>query len=269
MKPYHTTQRGHIYRARAEDVYPHLPDRSCSLVIWDGPYNMRKADWDKFDSWDAFRDWYRPHLEALDRVACEAASLYVWGTNRSAGALRDLIESAGWAYKGTVTWDKRQTPALLAGDSVRTWPDAVEVCDLWTRGRAPFTLQRDRDGTWCKNVWRLNASNANSPLVRERLRSGPLVIGKNKNRPMLQRPTHPCQKPLIFWSRIIYASSHTGDTVLEPFGGTCRSALACLDLPEGHARRYVCIEPDEDGRDYLGAVVKSLRERQPTLWGVR
>ena len=30
-----------------------LPDGCAVLAIVDGPYNMRKADWDKFDSWDA------------------------------------------------------------------------------------------------------------------------------------------------------------------------------------------------------------------------
>ena len=260
MKPYHTTQRGHIYRARAEDVYPHLPDRSCSLVIWDGPYNMRKADWDKFDNWDAFRDWYRPHLEALDRVACQAASLYVWGNDESASQLRDMVAGAGWNRRVRVTWYKTgANPALIGSGFASVWVDLTEVCDVYTRGGPTFNSSKG-----VGNVWPLSPTNQ----VQSRLYSGEKsphrVTGK-----MQKIGVHACQKPLAFWSRIIRASSRPGDTVLEPFGGTCRAAFACLDLPESEARRYVCIEPDEDGRDYLGAVVKSLRERQPTLWGVQ
>ena len=48
---------------------------------------------------------------------------------------------------------------------------------------------------------------------------------------------------------------------LEPFGGTCRMAVAAEQIarrsPE-EARRYVCIEADEDGRDYVPAVLRSL-----------
>ena len=72
---------------------------------------------------------------------------------------------------------------------------------------------------------------------------------------------HPCQKPLAFYSRMILASSRSGDLVLEPYGGTCRAAVVCCDLPEYEARRFICVEPDEDGRDYLLAVVRDLDER--------
>jgi hypothetical protein len=71
-----------------------------------------------------------------------------------------------------------------------------------------------------------------------------------------------CQKPLLFARRIVEASSRPGDLICEPFGGTCRIAAACEDIarwePE-KARRYVCVEMDEDGRDYIPAVLASLR----------
>ena len=84
---------------------------------------------------------------------------------------------------------------------------------------------------------------------------------------MTRTSVHVSQKPLAFWRRIILASSRPGDTVLEPFGGTCRAAFACLGMPDDEARRYVCIEPDQDGKDYLGAVVRELGKLQPTLFG--
>ena len=53
--------------------------------------------------------------------------------------------------------------------------------------------------------------------------------------------------------------------MFEPFGGTCRIAAACEDIarwePE-KARRYVCVEMDEDGRGYIPAVLASLRGEQ-------
>lgn len=80
---------------------------------------------------------------------------------------------------------------------------------------------------------------------------------------------HPCQKPTEFARRMVLASSRPGDLVLEPFGGTCRVAVAIESLLGHEARRYICAEPDEDGRDYIAAVNRQLREslRQVSLFG--
>ena len=92
--------------------------------------------------------------------------------------------------------------------------------------------------------------------------SAPTVAGA-------ERLSHPCQKPLTFYDRIIRASSRPGDLVLEPFGGTLRAAVACEAMPDADARRYVCIEPDEDGRGYVPAALEDLDSRMasPGLFG--
>lgn len=261
MNPYHTTSRGHIYKARAQDIYPQIADGSCSLVISDGPYNMRKAAWDAFPSWEAFREWYRPHVEAWGRACAPAATVYTWGTDESASELRPLMREAGWTLRVRVIWDKVVSPSCM-GQSISIFPDVTEVIDVWSIGSPTFF--RDPGIT---NVWRMQAMGPASQLTRERIRALARTSAKSAGRPALRQPVHDCQKPLAFWSRIIRASSRPGDTVLEPFGGTCRAAFACLDLPENEARQYICIEPDEDGRDYLGAVARALRAKQPTLWG--
>jgi hypothetical protein len=72
---------------------------------------------------------------------------------------------------------------------------------------------------------------------------------------------HPCQKPLAFAERVILASSRPGDVVFEPFGGTCRIAVANERLARfnsADARRTITVEMDEDGRDYIGAVLRSM-----------
>ena len=61
---------------------------------------------------------------------------------------------------------------------------------------------------------------------------------------------------------MIRASSRPGELVLEPFGGTCRAAAACEAMTDTDARRYICVEPDEDGRNYLPAVLADLRARR-------
>ena len=101
--------------------------------------------------------------------------------------------------------------------------------------------------------------------------SHPLVGGAERLVGADGATLHPCQKPLLFARRIVEASSRPGDLVFEPFGGTCRIATACEAIgryePE-KARRYVCVEMDEDGRGYIPAVLASLRgELRNTMTG--
>ena len=115
--------------------------------------------------------------------------------------------------------------------------------------RAPFTLPPG-----ITNVWRENQ-----------------VQGEERRKSDDGQSLHPCQKPLKFADRIIRASSRPGDLILEPFGGTCRIAVACEQIARyspADARRYVCVEMNADGVDYIGPVLKQIRDnaKQVTLF---
>ncbi len=269
----HRLRRGEVHVTRAERVYPTLEPGSVSLVISDGPYGVGKAAWDRQRGEDGLREWYRPHVEAWGRVCAPAASVYVWGTDDSASALRPLMREHGWTKRVRVTWDKGGTPANL-GDVM--WADVTEVCDVYQRGEAhEATVTRlDQRGRvrGCGNVWPYRLVGGSDALSAERLHTGRIVAGKSALHPDCLEVLHPCQKPLAFYDRIIRASSRPGDLVMEPFGGTLRAAVAIERLPEREARRYCCIEMDEDGRGYVPAVLATMGYaeaavvEQVTLW---
>ena len=244
----HTLRRGEIHHARAEAVYPQIEDGSVTLAIVDGPYNMRKAEWDKFPSWEAFQDFYRAHIAAWDRIMAPSSTVYLWGSDESEGYLRQPMREAGWTFRGSIVWDKGFTPAQIGAANATTWLDATERAGVYMRGAPSFGGRPDSLTVW---------PHRGAPSS-ERLYSAETFVRKAGCSPE-RVPLHPCQKPLAFYERMIRASSRPGDLVLEPFGGTCRAAVAIERLPSAEARGYVCIEPDEDGRDYLGAVLRSLR----------
>ena len=250
----HHLPRGEVHVARAEQVYPLLAPGSVRLVISDGPYGMQKAAWDRQRTADDLRAWYAPHVEAWGRVCMEAASVYLWGTAQSVRALQPLMEAHGWTWRVAVTWDRVCGFFSVAPSAIATWADQTETCDVWVRGRAPFN--RPSPGG---NVWRLQAAGGGSPMAGERLRSGVTRPARALTGSPWREPLHPCQKPLTFYDRIIRASSRPGDLVLEPFGGTLRAAAACEAMPAHEARRYVCAEPDEDGRGYVPAALAAIR----------
>jgi site-specific DNA-methyltransferase (adenine-specific) len=355
------TERGRVFNARAEDVYPLLDAGAYSLIISDGPYGMSKAEWDR-STGPALREWYRPHVEAWGRLAAASASVYLWGTSESWATLHPLMLEHGWRFRVLVTWEKTNPLSMKGTEDATCWPDVTEVCGLYQRNaweidtcagqqiayaagaddrnwirlwlrsewmdRAGL-LSRQMDealGTngmaghylgrsqWSLPTWdayqqiasyaathgRPLAPGARPYLVHpdaadlgatyehlratyehlraeyEHLRAeyeaarvpfdlpagvsnvwrAPIVGGSERLKGPNGDTLHPCQKPLRLYRRIIRASSRVGDQVLEPFGGTCRAAVACERLSASEARRYTCIEPD---RRYVEAVTPSLR----------
>jgi site-specific DNA-methyltransferase (adenine-specific) len=118
-----------------------MPDDSFSLAIFDGPYAMQKAAWDRLQIED-LPEWYRPHLEDADRLLGASASLYFWNTSAGWAAVHPVILSMGWTFRSLVVWDK--TVAHMAGrvdtNGLRTWFDISEVCGFYQREEwAPST----------------------------------------------------------------------------------------------------------------------------------
>ena len=52
---------------------------------------------------------------------------------------------------------------------------------------------------------------------------------------------HPTQKPVKLFKRMVLASSEEGDTVLDLFGGSGTTAVACRECN----RNYILFESDE------------------------
>ena len=70
----------------------------------------------------------------------------------------------------------------------------------------------------------------------------------------MRRKTHPTQKPEALLQRVILASSHVGDVVLDPFIGSGTTAVAAKRL----GRAFVGIERE-------GAYAKAARERLKSI----
>lgn len=135
MTPFFTSDRGSIYKAYAQDVYPLIEPGSVSLVISDGPYAMGVGmDWDKMKPRD-LPEWYGPHIEAWGVACAPSASVYVWGTDESEGYLRAPMRAAGWTFRGRITWDKGI--ASMAGKidtaAMRMWFPLTEACGYYQR----------------------------------------------------------------------------------------------------------------------------------------
>ena len=67
---------GRLYQGNSIDWLKSLDDASVDLVFADPPYNIRKAEWDSFDSQEEYIDWSIQWISQVSRVLKPAGSLY-------------------------------------------------------------------------------------------------------------------------------------------------------------------------------------------------
>lgn len=246
-----------VWEGDARQVAAQLEDDVASLAIFDGPYAMNKAEWDRLRVAD-LAEWYRPFLEDADRLLGASASLYFWNTAEGWAAVHPLLLSMGWTFRTLIVWSKvGANPARLTASRSTKWPNTSEFCGFYGRG-SPFHL----NPKGADNVWRFDPSNGMRSW--ERLWSGNMISRPGKVGGYYENPEplHPCQKPIVFSERMIRASSRPGDTVWAPFGGTIREAVAAEQIARSNpeeARRVITAELNQDGPDYLGPSIRQLR----------
>ena len=75
----HRDDRGEIWLADALQLLRALPDRSVDVVVTDPPYAIDKAEWDTFESIEAYTAWCDTWLAEVARVLAPHGSAYVCG----------------------------------------------------------------------------------------------------------------------------------------------------------------------------------------------
>ena len=262
MQPYLKTDAATLYHARAEEVYPHIDPGSVSMIWSDGPYAMRKAAWDMMGV-DGLADWYAPHVEAWGRVCAPSATVYLWNTAEGWARIDPVMRAAGWKFTGLIVWDKVTTPVLLGAYKATGPAPTAEFCGVYVRGAG-----RAASDALGAQVWTM----PHAAYDHEKIKTHELLPPRNpKKRGPCAKAAHPCQKPLAFASRAILASTRPNDTILDPFAGTNRIAVACRRLPPDERRHAIGIEMEQR---WLDAVRPSLvadhgaeiRKGQPSLF---
>lgn len=240
-----------VWEGDALAVAAEQPESSFTLAIFDGAYGLRKAAWDRLKVADLPR-FYRPHLEAADRILAPSASLYLWNTAEGWATLHPLMVSMGWTFRTAIIWDKQTPPSMLGWKTSSAPIDTTEVCGFYQRGVPVFTPSAECRG----NVW----THSTKALSLQTIRTGHLVPHRGTDGPQAES-LHPCQKPLLFADWMIRASTRPGERVWVPFGGTCREAVAADKIRRAdptEAREVVSCELNQDGPDYLAPVIRIL-----------
>lgn len=199
-----------------------LPDNSIDMIFADPPYFLSnggisckngrivcvdKGDWDKGGTPEHMYNFNKEWISLCHSKLKNNGSIWVSGTYHNIFVVQRCLKELGFKILNYITWQKSDPAPNI---SCRYFTFSTELI-IWARKseKVPHifnyeTMKRLNGNKQMTDVWRMPAVG-----LWEK------TCGK-----------HPTQKPLRLLYRIILASSKEGDTILDPFAGSCTTGIA-------------------------------------------
>ncbi len=239
-----------IYLADIFDFLNSLDDSSADLVIADPPYNMAKADWDKYQSEKEYFNFMFQWIDALLPKCKTTASLYFFNNAYNSAILLYHLRQRELILRNWITWYKKDGFSSTRKRYVNTQETILfyTMSDKYTFNfddvRIPYiSTERmvhaakkgllkngkrwfpNEKGKLCNDVWEIASQ-------RHKVK----VDGK------VQKPPHPTIKPDEMIERMICASSNEGDLVLDLFSGSGTTSK----IAKNTNRQFIGCEANEE-----------------------
>ncbi len=239
-----------------------LPNASIDLIIADPPYNLGKDYGNNVDqkAWHEYVSFTRTWLSQAIRLLKPTGSIYVFMGVRFISRLFLMLEGEfELNFNGWITWHYTQGMGRKTGFS----PRHEDILYFTRSEQFPFNLDEIRIPQKYYRE-RNNMAGANP---------GDVWTFSHVHYCSAEREAHPTQKPEALMERMIKASSHPGDLILDPFvgsGTTCRVAQVLgrnwlgIDInPEYINMSQQRMDSTFEGFDSLDLRVKRTRKDLP------
>ncbi len=228
------------------ELLPALPPESVDMIFADPPYNLsnggftchagravsvNKGDWDKSKGLELDFEFHKSWLAACRRVLKPNGTLWVSGTYHSIYACGFALQLLGYHILNDICWYKPNASPNL---SCRYFTASHETL-IWARkskqARHVFNYERMKQGNFPRDPLKVPGKQMRSVWAITTPRREEKRYGK-----------HPTQKPEELLERVVLASTHEGDLVLDPFMGSGTTGVIAIR----HGRHFIGIEKSPD-----------------------
>jgi len=181
------------------EAYQALMDgKKANLTVTDPPYNVNyegSAGKIKNDNManDSFFTFLFDAFKCMEEVMAQDASIYVFHADTEGLNFRKAFSDAGFYLSGTCIWKKQ---SLVLGRSPYQWQHEPVLFGWKKKGKHMWYSDRKQSTIWEYDKPRKNGD-------------------------------HPTMKPVALVSYPIINSSMSGCIVLDPFGGSGSTLIAC------------------------------------------
>lgn len=214
-----------------------LPDASVDLIVADPPYNLKKAEWDTFESQTHYIRWSMLWIRQAVRVLKPTGSLYVMGFSeiladlqRPASRLFQSCRWLVWHYKNKANlrhdWGRSHESILLLRKTDRAIINIENIRIPYSQHTLKYPLHPQATTSQYGNgatahTWMPDPKGAKPKDVIE----VPTLCNG-----MPEKTQHPTQKPEELIRKFVLASSHRGDLVIDPFAGSGTTLVVAEQL---------------------------------------
>ncbi len=262
-EPYFETDLGILYNADVLRFLRSIEDETVDLIFADPPYNIKKAEWDSFQSQKQYIEWSMQWIKEAHRILKPEGTLYICGFSE---ILADIKWAANYLFKGCkwLVWYYRNKANLgndwgRSHESLLHFRKSKNFIFNIDEVRIPYnahTLKYPKrpqaessqynNGKGKKYIWEPHPKGAKPKDVFE--------IPTISNASWEKTP-HETQKPIELLRKIVLASSNEGNLVVDPFGGSGTTYAVC----EAYNRKWLGTEINET---YCEIIKKRLSDRK-------
>ena len=252
------------------DVAKLMDGREADVMVTDPPYNVdygsaiigKNKSKTRAESSiandnmsdDDFHQFLLAFYKAAYGVMKKGAPLYVFHSTKETVNFTRSMEEAGFKYAQTLVWLKNH---FTLGRQDYQWIHEP-ILYGWKEGAGHYFIG-DRNLPTVFEEFKENPNKLNKAELVElltKILDIPTTVIKD-NKPS-RSEDHPTMKPITLCAKLIYNSSHEGDTVFEPFGGSGSTLIAAEQLN----RRCCAIELEPK---YCDVIVRRYKELCPEI----
>lgn len=245
-----------LYQGNSLSLINQLEDESIDMVFADPPYflssgrkmniagrniHFEKGSWDRCKSLEEIDKFNSLWIKAVREKMRNDATIWISGTFHNIFSVERILIENGFRIINLVSWQKSNPRDIVDGQHLTFSTEML----IWARksfyGRHYYNhelMVKLNGGKPLTDVWKIP-----TPGNWERTQG-----------------YHPTQKPLRLLYRIIIASTRNGDTILDPFAGSCTTGIAANLL----GRNFIGIDQNKDFLDY--GIRRKLEISNPVMF---
>lgn len=239
---YYYTEDFKLYHSDCLTEIDYLDDNSIDMVFADPPYFLssgRKMDingrnvhfekgiWDRCRSMNEIDSFNTKWIKTIRMKMKDDATIWISGTFHNIFSVGRILVENNFKIINVVSWQKENPREILDKQHLTFSTEFI----IWAR--------KSLHGKHCYNHDLMMRLNGGEVLTD---------VWKISSVDFIERQCgyHPTQKPLRLLYRIILASTHEGDIILDPFAGSCTTGIAANLL----GRKFIGIDQCKEYLDY-------------------